>query len=329
MRETAGSRKPFTMRIEFSGILALLMGVLAMTGCATPFRPGAPKGAIDVIAHRGASAYAPENTLAAFALAKEMNADWFELDCTLSRDGHVVVIHDDTLDRTTNGKGPVRDRTLAELKQLDAGAWKDPKFAGERLPLLAEALDWAREHRIGVYIEIKNAQDDSALMADIARMAGERKRMTPDMKREMGRMIEASGTRNLELTRKTIAIIRERRMARQAVIQSFSPIVCAIALREAPRIRVEMLALKDKDNPQRWPNYLKWRNWLDVAGFNSNLNSLDEDGVRQCRAEDRTVAIWTVDDPDEIRRIAGWDINRIITNQPDVCLQTLKEIGKR
>ena len=170
-----------------------------MTGCVTPFRPGAPKGAIDVIAHRGASAYAPENTLAAFALAKEMNADWFELDCTLSRDGHVVVIHDDTLDRTTNGEGPVRDRTLAELKQLDAGSWKDPRFAGERLPLLVEALELARERRIGVYIEIKNAQDDSALMTDIMKMAGDRKRMTPEMKRAMHRMIENSGTRNWNL----------------------------------------------------------------------------------------------------------------------------------
>jgi len=305
------------------------MGVLVMTGCVTPFRPGAPKGAIDVIAHRGASAYAPENTLAAFALAKEMNADWFELDCTLSRDGHVVVIHDDTLDRTTNGEGPVRDRTLAELKQLDAGSWKDPRFAGERLPLLVEALELARERRIGVYIEIKNAQDDSALMTDIMKMAGDRKRMTPEMKRAMHRMIENSGTRNLELTRKVVAIVREHRMARQVVIQSFSPIVCAIARHEAPRIRVEMLALKDKDNPQRWPSYLKWRNWLDVAGFNSNLDSLDEAGVRQCRAEGRTVAIWTVDDPDVMRRIAAWNINRIITNKPDVCLQTLQEIGKR
>ena len=70
------------------------MGVVMMTGCATTYRAGAPEGSIDVIAHRGASAYAPENTLAAFALAAEQGADWFELDCTLTKDGEVIVIHD-------------------------------------------------------------------------------------------------------------------------------------------------------------------------------------------------------------------------------------------
>ncbi len=307
---------------------SLLMGVLFMTGCATTFHAGAPKGAIDVIGHRGASAYAPENTLASFALAKEMGADWFELDVSLTQDGHVIVIHDDKLERTTNGEGHVSDFTLADLKQLDAGTWKDPKFAGERLPLLSEALDLARERRIGVYIEIKNADDDSRLMKDIMVMAGANERMTPGMKSKMFEMIVASGTRNLELTRKVVALVRERHMGSQVVIQSFSPIACAIAQHEAPRFRVEMLALKDKDNPERWPGYLKWRNWLDVPGFNSNLESLDEAGVKQCHAEGRTVAIWTVDDEDVMRQIAAWGVDGIITNKPDLCLNTLKSLGK-
>src|ERR1035437_6734016 len=102
-------------------------------------RSGQPHDAVGVIAHRGASAYAPENTLAAFDLASQMRAGWFELDCMLTRDGQVVVIHDDTLDRTTNGHGPVAAMTLAELKRLDAGSWKGPMFAGQRLPALAEA----------------------------------------------------------------------------------------------------------------------------------------------------------------------------------------------
>lgn len=298
-----------------------------MSGCAT-FHVGAPKGAIDVIGHRGASAYAPENTLASFALAKEMNADWFELDCSLTKDKHVIVIHDDKLDRTTNGKGHVSDYTLAELKQLDAGTWKDPKFAGERLPLLSEALDLAKERRIGIYIEIKNGADDSKLMKDIIQMVGDGQRLTPGMKRKMFEMIEASGTRNLELTRRVIALVREHRMGRNVVIQSFSPVVCAIARHDAPRIRTEMLALKDKDDPNRWPAYLKWRNWLDVPGFNSNLESLDEAGVKQCHDEGRTVAIWTVDDENVMRQIAGWGVDRIITNKPDLCLSTLKAMGK-
>ncbi|MBN2310352.1 MAG: glycerophosphodiester phosphodiesterase, partial [Candidatus Hydrogenedentes bacterium] len=113
------------------------------SGCATCGDTCGPRG-VDVIAHRGASAYAPENTLAAFQLAHEMGADWFELDCTLTKDGQVLVIHDDSVERTAGVKRHVSDMTLAELKELDAGSWKDPKYAGERLPTLAEALDLAK-----------------------------------------------------------------------------------------------------------------------------------------------------------------------------------------
>ena len=120
--------------MRYGAILALIGSVL-MSGCAT-YRAGAPKGSVDVIAHRGASAYAPENTLAAFHLASEMNADWFELDCTLTQDGEIIVIHDDTIDRTTPAEGRVADLALAELKALDAGSWRDPEFADERLPTL-------------------------------------------------------------------------------------------------------------------------------------------------------------------------------------------------
>lgn len=87
-----------------------------------------------IIAHRGASAYAPENTLAAFHLAQEHNADGIEFDVMLSVDGQVVVIHDDTVDRTTNGSGRVKDMTLAQLKQLELGD-------GEKLPTLAEVFE--------------------------------------------------------------------------------------------------------------------------------------------------------------------------------------------
>ena len=126
----------------------LVLGSIVMMGCATTYRAGAPEGAVDVIAHRGASAYAPENTLAAFELAVEQQADWFELDCTLSKDDEVIVIHDSDVDRTTDGVGNVCDLTLVELKALDAGAWFDGKFAGEPLPTLGETLDLAKD-RIG------------------------------------------------------------------------------------------------------------------------------------------------------------------------------------
>jgi glycerophosphoryl diester phosphodiesterase len=93
-----------------------------------------------IIAHRGASAYAPENTLAAFKLAIEMGADGIELDVRLSRDQEVVVIHDGRLGRTTDGNGLVSQTSLAELKGLDAGSWYGPKFKGETLPTLEEVI---------------------------------------------------------------------------------------------------------------------------------------------------------------------------------------------
>lgn len=93
------------------------------------------------VAHRGASALAPENTIAAFEKAIESGADAIELDLHVSRDGALVVIHDQTLDRTTNGQGPVHARSLQDLKQLDAGHWFGEGFAGQRMPTLAEVLD--------------------------------------------------------------------------------------------------------------------------------------------------------------------------------------------
>lgn len=93
------------------------------------------------VAHRGASAVAPENTMAAFEKAVELGADAIELDLHVSHDGELVIIHDDTLDRTTDGQGPVHTRSLRELKQLDAGRWFSERFAGQRIPTLAEVLD--------------------------------------------------------------------------------------------------------------------------------------------------------------------------------------------
>jgi glycerophosphoryl diester phosphodiesterase len=105
-----------------------------------------------VIAHRGASGTAPENTLAAFRRAEALGAHMIELDAQLSRDRAVIVLHDDTLDRTTDGRGPAGAYTLAELAALDAGAWFAPAFAGERIPTLAEVLDAVR---LPVNVELK------------------------------------------------------------------------------------------------------------------------------------------------------------------------------
>jgi glycerophosphoryl diester phosphodiesterase len=109
---------------------------------------------VETVAHRGGAGHAPENTMSAFHNAFEMKADYLELDVHVSKDGELVVIHDPTVDRTTNGTGYVKDLTLEELKNLDAGSSFAPEFAGEKIPTLSEVLDEFRG-KIGILIEIK------------------------------------------------------------------------------------------------------------------------------------------------------------------------------
>jgi glycerophosphoryl diester phosphodiesterase len=106
------------------------------------------------IAHRGASGYAPENTFAAFDKAVEMDADYIEFDVQMSKDKHVVIIHDPKVNRTTNGKGYVKDKSLKELKKLDAGSWYSSEFRFEKIPTFVEVLKRYRG-KIGLLIEIK------------------------------------------------------------------------------------------------------------------------------------------------------------------------------
>src|ERR1700722_16776106 len=108
-----------------------------------------------IIAHRGASGHAPENTLAAFERAVALGAGFIETDLHLTRDARFVAIHDPTLNRTTNGSGVVRDATLAELSRLDAGMWFDRQFIGQRIPSLEDVLKFARKHDVVFYLEIK------------------------------------------------------------------------------------------------------------------------------------------------------------------------------
>jgi len=109
---------------------------------------------VQVVAHRGTAGYAPENTMASFERAIQMNADYLELDIQLSKDNELVVIHDSTVDRTTNGSGAVQDFTLAQLRDLDSGSWFDEKFKDQRIPTLGEVLALSRG-KIGVLIETK------------------------------------------------------------------------------------------------------------------------------------------------------------------------------
>jgi glycerophosphoryl diester phosphodiesterase len=108
-----------------------------------------------IIAHRGASAYAPENTMAAFIKAAQLGMKWVEFDVMLTALGEPIVFHDETLERTTNGHGPVCDYSYAELRTLDAGRWFSPSYASEVIPLLQQVLSFLAEMQMNANVELK------------------------------------------------------------------------------------------------------------------------------------------------------------------------------
>jgi glycerophosphoryl diester phosphodiesterase len=164
--------------------------------------PGAP---MMRVGHRGARGHAPENTMTSFQKGADMGVDAVETDVQLSKDGEVVLIHDHTVDRTTDGRGFVKDMTLAELKGLDAGSWYDPKYAGERIPTLTELLAWAKD-RVGVALEIKNGP------------------------------IYYPG-----IAEKTVRLVRQHGMERQVILISFDHLVLREAKQIAPEIATGIL----------------------------------------------------------------------------------------
>lgn len=115
------------------------------------------KNKIPVAAHRGNSKYFPENTMIAYRSGAEIGSDQIEIDVHMTKDGEIVMMHDHKVDRTTDGTGFLHDLTLAEIKALDAGSWKDPKFAGERVPLFEEFLAFTKEYpNLSVNVELKD-----------------------------------------------------------------------------------------------------------------------------------------------------------------------------
>ena len=118
-----------------------------------------------IVAHRGAAGIAPENTLASFREAIRHGADWLEFDVRLTGDGVPVVIHDPTLKRTTTGRGPVRSRTLGEIRRLDAGSWYDERFSGERVPTLDDVLKLGSKTRLNIEIKSNCAPASEAAEA--------------------------------------------------------------------------------------------------------------------------------------------------------------------
>ena len=149
-------------RLHCGGFAALMLLVLLAWGpwptlasiVDHPPGPRHPDASIEMVAHRGANLGAPENTLAAAELALERGANWIEVDVRTSRDGVMYLMHDRTVERTTDGEGVFAEMTSAEIDRLDAGAWFDEAYAGERVPRLRDFLAWA-EGRTRVYLDVK------------------------------------------------------------------------------------------------------------------------------------------------------------------------------
>lgn len=120
-----------------------------------------------VIAHRGASAIAPENTLAALRKAHELGSTWVEADVRLTLDGEVVVFHDTNFERCTNGRGLVRKTPYAVIADLDAGSWFSPQYAGEQIPTLDQWLQCAAELKMGIILDLKAGRLDARRLADL------------------------------------------------------------------------------------------------------------------------------------------------------------------
>ena len=237
-----------------------------------------------VFAHRGASHEAPDNTLPAFLLAAELGVDGIELDVQLTRDGELVVIHDFGLEATTDGQGPVRDRTLAELKELDAGSWFDPVFSGQRIPTLQEVIE-AVGHRLLLNIELKTTSlRDDGLAAAVVR------------------------------------VIEDNHLLDQTIVSSFNPLAVWRVKVRNPWIFTGLLYAPQMSIVDRRP----WlRHLVQPDALHPHYSLADEQHVHWANTRGYRVHTWTVDDPGDMWQLRKRGVDLIITNRPDILARVL------
>ena len=241
------------------------------------------------IAHRGYSAIAPENTLAAFSKALEQNPDYIECDVRRTKDGHIIISHDASVDRCTNGTGKVSEMTLDELRSLDAGSWFGPEFAREKLPTLAEYLDLLKG-RGRPQIELK----------------------------ELG------------LEDDVIAMVQEREMCDDTMIISFH-YAAGLRVPELDR-RLGFGALKGLGHPASEEEAVRLAD--EAAAVNANVFAVNYHDVtpalvRATHAANMKMAVWTIDDPDDMRKWAEMGVDVITSNDIKLLNQVMAEAGLR
>lgn len=272
------------------------------SGAAVGRAFAAPAARVDVYAHRGGAGLAPENTLAAFRHAVTLGADALELDVNITRDHEIVVIHDQTLVRTTGGRGYVRESTLADLRRLDAGAWFNPRFAGERIPTLQEVLDLVRAGppRVRLLVETKypSPGQTAAPPADFEE--------------------------------RVLRLVREAGLLDRTIIQSFYyPSIQRVKALDAS---VRTAALRPATSPTSDPVGVVREARADIWAPHSSL--VARDTVEALHRAGIPVVPWTVNAPAEMERLLDAGIGTlggdgIITDYPDRLLEILRARGLR
>ena len=237
------------------------------------------------VAHRGASAAAPGNTLAAFEKAVELGADGVELDVQLSADGVPVIMHDFTVGATTDGSGRVGDLTLAQLRQLDAGVRFAPRFAGQRIPTLAEVLE-AFGSQLLFNIELKT-----------------------------------TSLRDNGLEQAVVSEVRRQGLDSRVLFSSFNPLSLRRVKKIAPHISAGLLYDLNEPLPLRkaWLAFL-----APHEARHPHYKMVDARYVAWARKRGYGVNTWTVDDPGEMRRLIRLGVDGIITNVPDLLRSVLQ-----
>lgn len=237
--------------------------------------------------HRGASLHAPENTLAAFKLAYKFGADGIELDAKLTRDGQVVVIHDATVDRTCNGSGAVRYMNLAEIRALDSGRKFDPRFKGERIPMLDEVFE-SLGKKLLINVELTNYADPKD-----------------------------------DLPEKVFEIVKKHKLGDDIIFSSFHPTTLRRIQKLLPKTPAGLLAFPGI--PGTLSRSFIGRRWSSdlIHPYYSDVN---EAFVNKENRWGRKINVWTVDDKNEIERMILLGVNGIITDDIPLAIQVRKSL---
>jgi glycerophosphoryl diester phosphodiesterase len=239
-----------------------------------------------IIAHRGASAYAPENTMAAFKKAIELSADGIEFDVKCTRDGEMVIIHDQTLERTTDGMGKVIEKTLDELRNLDAGSSFSVEFKGEKIPKLSEVLE-AFSNKCLLNIELTNYSSIRDGLAE-----------------------------------KAATMVKKMGIQESVFFSSFHPYNLIVCKRLLPTVPVALLALPGKIG---WVFRSRLMNWISPEIINPYYKDVDQKYIERQHQRNRKVNVWTVNTEMELNKMIQLHVDGIITDDPGLARKLINE----